>query len=78
MFTEQFVIYLTAMLLVFLINILGYTKLKALYFFGIIGTLLFAVPTIKAFDEDYIFAAFLIILNISLPLLGLTRTFGRD
>lgn len=55
------------------INILGYTKIPLLFFFGIIGTIVLAVPTIQAFGEYYLMAIILILINISLPVTGLAK-----
>jgi hypothetical protein len=73
MIGDALLLYLVFQILILMINILGYTKMPLLYFFGIIGTIILAVPTIQAFGEYYLMAVVLILMNISIPITGLTR-----
>jgi hypothetical protein len=60
-------------IVILIINILGFTKIPMLFFFGIIGTIILAIPTIQAFGEYYPMAVLLILINISLPVSGLAK-----
>ena len=71
--TEAFVIYLLFQMIILVVNVLGFTKIPALSIFGIIGTLIIAVPTINAFDEYYPFALVLLLMNTALPIFALSR-----
>ena len=73
MIGDALLLYLVFQILILMINILGYTKMPLLYFFGIIGTIILAVPTIQAFGEYYLMAVILILMNISIPITGLIR-----
>lgn len=73
MISDTLLIYLMFQIILMVINILGYTKIPLLFFFGIIGTIVLAVPTIQAFGEYYLMAIILILINISLPVTGLAK-----
>jgi hypothetical protein len=73
MIADSILIYLLFQIILLMINILGYTKIPMLFFFGIIGTIVLAVPTIQAFGEYYLMAIILILINISLPVTGLAK-----
>lgn len=75
MISMDFFVYIFIQLLILGINLLGYSKIPILGFFGIIGTLIFAVPTFFSFGDYYMVAVFLILINISLPIIGLTKAF---
>lgn len=75
MITEQLFIYFLFQIIILSINLLGYSKIPILSFFGIIATIVIAAPTLISFDTYYMFAAVLILINISLPTISLVRTF---
>lgn len=73
MISDALLIYFMFQIVLLVINILGYTKIPLLFFFGIIGTVVLAVPTIQAFGSYYMMAVILILINISLPVVGLAK-----
>jgi len=73
MISDSLLIYLVFQIILLMINIMGYTKIPVLFFFGIIGTIVLAIPTIEAFGEYYLMAIILILINISLPVMGLAK-----
>jgi hypothetical protein len=60
------------------INVIGIKKLPILLVIGIISTVMLSVPTIEAFDEYYMIGLLLIIVNITVPIIGLTTTLKGD
>jgi len=75
MLDELFIVYFLFQLVLLIINLIGYSKIPILGFFGIIGSLILAVPTFFAFGDYYIMSIFLTLINISLPVIGITRAF---
>lgn len=73
MISDSLLIYFMFQIVILIINILGFTKIPMLFFFGIIGTIILAIPTIQAFGEYYPMAVLLILINISLPVSGLAK-----
>ncbi len=73
MISDAILMYLIFQIILLMINILGYTKIPLLFFFGIVGTVALSVPTIQAFGEYYMMAVILILINISLPVVGLAK-----
>ena len=74
MITDDLLMYMLFQLILLVINIIGFKKLPILLFFGIIGTVMLSVPTIEAFEDYYMMAILFIIVNISIPIIGLTTT----
>jgi len=75
MIDETFIIYLMFQIVLFVINLIGYKTIPILGFFGIIGSVILAIPTLNAFGDYYMMAFFLTLINISLPVIGITRAF---
>jgi hypothetical protein len=73
MITDDLMLYMMFQLILFGINVVGYLRIPYLLFFGLIGTVLVSVPTINAFGDYYYIALVLILLNISLPVMGLAK-----
>ena len=73
MITDDFFVYLLAQVVLLTINLIGYSKIPILSFLGIIGTVLMAYQTVIAFADYESFALLLILVNISIPAIGLTR-----
>jgi hypothetical protein len=70
--------YLIGMIILLIINLIGYTKIPILCVFGIIGTMILAIPTVNAFDDYYMIAIILLIINIGLPVMGLAKVGHND
>lgn len=60
-------------LIILMINVMAYTKIPALAIFGILGSIIIAVPTILAFGEYYLFGVILVIMNTTFPILALSK-----
>ena len=73
MITDDFFVYLLVQIVLFTINLVGYSKIPILSYLGAIGTVLMAYQTVIAFNDYESFALLLILINISLPVIGLTR-----
>jgi hypothetical protein len=73
MISDALLLYLTFQMILLMFNILGYSRISMMFFFAIIGSLILAIPTIQAFGDYYPMAILLIIVNISLPAIGLSR-----
>ncbi len=74
MLADTLIAYLVFNLILLVVNVIGYTKLPFILIFTIIGTLLMAVPTVEGFGEDYyMFGILLLLINIGIPLAGLTK-----
>lgn len=73
MITDDFFIYLLIQIILLVVNLIGYSRIPILGFFGVIGTVLMAWPTVQAFGEYSNFALLLILINISLPTIGISR-----
>jgi hypothetical protein len=73
MIGDDFLVYFMFQIVILIINILGVTKVPMLSFFGIIGTIILAVPTIQAFGDYYLMAVLLILINISVPVVNLAK-----
>ena len=67
--------YLIGMLIILGINLVGYFKIPILCLFGIIGTLLLAPYTIIEFGDFWMLGMILILVNVGLPTIGLSRAF---
>lgn len=78
MIDDSILIYLVFQLILVIINVIGYTRIPVLMLFGIIGTLMITIPTIEGFGDYSMFAGFLIMINVCLPVIGLTRTVKGD
>lgn len=73
MITDDFFIYLLIQIILLVINLIGYSKIPLLGAFGAIFTALLAWPTVQAFGTYSSFALMLIVINISLPAIGISR-----
>jgi len=73
MITDDLFIYMLFQVILLLINIIGYFKIPLLSLFGILGTLALALPTVNAFNDYWMMALLLIMINMSLPVVGLTK-----
>ena len=73
MISDALLLYLIFQIIILMFNILGYSRIPMMWFFAIIGSVLLAVPTILAFGDYYLMAILLILVNISLPVIGLSR-----
>jgi hypothetical protein len=73
MISDDFFVYLLVQIVLLTINLIGYSKIPILSFLGIIGTVMMAWPTVVAFGDYPQFALLLILVNISLPTIGITR-----
>lgn len=73
MITDDLLLYFMFQVMILVINVIGYSKIPILFFFSIIGTIVLAVPTIQAFGEYYLMAIILLLINISLPVIGLAK-----
>ena len=72
MISDAFFIYFVFQMIILMLNLAG-KQLYTLWYLGIIGTMISAIPTIIAFAPDYwMFAVFLILVNIITPVLGLS------
>lgn len=78
MITDDILLYMLCQLIVLTINVIGIKKLPILLVIGIISTVMLSVPTIEAFDEYYMIGLLLIIVNITVPIIGLTTTLKGD
>jgi len=72
MITDDLLVYLLFQLIVLTINIIGLRKLPLMLFFGLIGTILLSVPTLIAFDDYYMMAVIFILINMTIPVIGLS------
>lgn len=73
MLTDDFVVYLAFQLIIFGINIIGFRRFPFLCFVALIGSFLIAYQTIVAFDSYYIMGIILVIMNTTVPVIGLSR-----
>lgn len=71
--TMTFLIYFVFQIILLTLGLIGYFKLPFLLFIEVIGTISIAFQSISAFENYWIFALILIITNISIPAIGLTR-----
>jgi hypothetical protein len=71
--TMTFLIYFMFQIILLTLGLIGYFKLPFLLFIEVIGTISIAFQSISAFEDYWIFALILIITNISIPAIGLTR-----
>jgi hypothetical protein len=74
MITDDLLVYLLFQLIILTINIIGLKKMPLMLFFGIIGTILLSVPTLIAFGDYYLMAVLFILINITIPIIGLSST----
>lgn len=72
------VMYLIGMIILLIINLIGYTKIPILCIFGIIGTMILAIPTVDAFGDYSMMAIILILINVGLPVIGLAKARNND
>jgi hypothetical protein len=78
MISEGFLVYFMFQMIVLVINIIGYSEIPELRFFGIIFSLAISVQTIIAFSPDYwVVGAILILMNVALPTYSLSRGFKK-
>ena len=73
MLTDNFLMYLVFQMIIFAINYIGYQRVPFLCFIGIIATISISVQTILAFDQFAIFGVFLVITNVTFPIMGIDR-----
>lgn len=69
--TEDFLAYLLFQIVLLSVNILAYNRNKILAYFGIIGSISLAVPTILAFGDYWMFGVWIVILNTVFPVYGM-------
>jgi hypothetical protein len=74
MISDSLLVYLLFQIIILVFNLIGFTRIPMMFFFALIGTIILAVPTIQAFGDYYMMAVFLLIVNISLPVVGLARS----
>lgn len=73
MISDTFMMYLLFQIIILMINLIGYSKIPFLGIIGIIGTLILAVPTASAFEPYWQLSIILILTNLMIPVLGMTR-----
>jgi len=79
MIDDAMFVYLLFQLLLFVFALIGYSKLPVLSLLVVLGVILTAVPTINSFGEDYwMLAIILLIINGTIPVIGLSRTVKGD
>lgn len=74
MISDAIFMYLIFQMILLMLNILAYSKIPVIAIFTIIGTALVAVPTMIALDDYWIIGIILILINMSIPISGLTKT----
>jgi hypothetical protein len=77
MITDELIIWLLFQLILFVINLVGFRKIPILLFFGLIGSILIAIPTLMAFDEYIMMGFLLVMINTAFPVIALTRSLKR-
>jgi len=77
MITDELIIWLLFQLILFVINLVGFRKVPLLLFFGLIGSILIAIPTLIAFDEYIMMGFLLVIINTAFPVIALTHSLKR-
>ncbi len=73
MISDEFVIYFLAMLMMLVINLIGYLKVPILALLALIGTILLAPLAIIGFGDYYFFAFVLVFVNAIFGFFGVTR-----
>ena len=73
MISDEFFIYLIFQLILLALNIVGFAKMPVILIFTAIGTFITAISTVLAFGDYQLIAIMLIITNISIPVIGVTK-----
>ena len=71
MIADNLIIYLLFMLILLIVNLIGYLKVRILMIIGLLSTLIMAIPTIIGFGDYYMFGFVLVLINSVLPVMGI-------
>jgi hypothetical protein len=70
---DDILVYLIFHIILIVINIVGVLKIPTYSYFAVIATFITAYQTVIAFDSYQMIAVSLILMNISVPIIGLSR-----
>ena len=70
---DDITIYLIFHIILIIVNIVGILKIPTYSYFAVIGTFITAYQTVIAFNDYQMIAISLILMNISIPIIGLSR-----
>ena len=73
MLSDTFVVFILGMLILLIVNYIGYTRMPILCLVGLIGTMLLAVDTLNGLGDYYMIGFILILVNTIIPFWGITR-----
>jgi hypothetical protein len=68
-----FLIYFVFQIVLLILGLIGYFRIPFLLFIEVIGTIAIAWPTITSFDAYWMLSLILILTNITIPIIGLSR-----
>jgi hypothetical protein len=74
MITDEMLIATLFMMIMLIINVIGYTKIPAVSFVGILGTMILTPQTLIDFGDYWMFGLILVLLNMVIPTVRLTST----
>lgn len=74
MISDSFVIFMLGMLVILVINYIGYTRIPFLCIIGILGTIFIAADTISGMGDYYAIAFILVLANTVIAFAGLINS----